>query len=286
MILVTGATGTVGGQLVDQLSRRGAPVRAFVRSQERADVLRGYDCEIAVGSYDDPQSLHRALGGVTKVFLLSPPSEQMASQELAVLAAVRAGHAEVQVVKLAAIGVDGEVAGSRLLEQHRTVVDALVEHGQPHTVLAPNSFMQNFLLWAGSVQEQGAFYAPAGEGAVSHVDARDIAAVAAHVLTTDGHDGATYTVTGSQALTYTEVAEHFSTALGKTVSYVDVPPDGARAAMVDAGLSPWLADGLVELNARYRAGGASVITDEVQKATGHEPRTVEGFLGDHLTAFR
>lgn len=286
MILVTGATGTVGGQLIDQLSRRGAPVRAFVRSQERADVLRGYDCEIAVGSYDDPQSLHRALGGVTKLFLLSPPSEQMASQELAVLAAVRAGHAEVQVVKLAAIGVDGEVAGSRLLEQHRTVVDALVEHGQPHTVLAPNSFMQNFLLWAGSVQEQGAFYAPAGEGAVSHVDARDIAAVAAHVLTTDGHDGATYTVTGSQALTYTEVAEHFSTALGKTVSYVDVPPDGARAAMVDAGLSPWLADGLVELNARYRAGGASVITDEVQKATGHEPRTVEGFLGDHLTAFR
>ena len=286
MILVTGATGTVGGHLVDQLSRHGAPVRALVRSQERADVLRGYDCEIAVGSYDDPQSLHRALGGVTKLFLLSPPSEQMAAQELAVLTAVRAGHGDVHVVKLAAAGVDGEVAGARLLEQHRTVVDALVEHGQPHTVLAPNSFMQNFLLWAGSVQEQGAFYAPAGEGAVSHVDARDVAAVAAHVLTSDGHDGATYTVTGPRALTYAEVAEHFSTALGKTVSYIDVPPEGARAAMVDAGLSPWLADGLVELNARYRAGGASVVTDEVQKATGHQPRTVEGFLGDHLTAFR
>ena len=286
MILVTGATGAVGGHLVDQLSRRGAAVRALVRSQERADVLRGYDCEIAIGSYDDPQSLHRALGGVTKLFLLSPPSEQMASQELAVLTAVRAAHPAVQVVKLAAIGVDGDVAGARLLEQHRTVVDALVEHGQPHTVLAPNSFMQNFLLWAGSVQEQGAFYAPAGEGAVSHVDARDIAAVAAHVLTSDGHDGATYTLTGPRALTYAEVAEHFSTALDKPVSYVDVPPEGARAAMVDAGLSPWLADGLVELNARYRVGAASVVTDEVHKATGRAPRTVEGFLSDHLAAFR
>lgn len=286
MILVTGATGTVGGHLVDQLSRSGAPVRALVRSQERADVLRGYDCEIAIGSYDDPQSLHRALGGVTKLFLLSPPSEQMASQELAVLTAVRAAHAAVQVVKLAAIGVDGDVAGARLLEQHRTVVDALVEHGQPHTVLAPNSFMQNFLFWAGSVQEQGAFYAPAGEGEVSHVDARDVAAVAAHVLTSDGHDGATYTVTGPRALTYAEVAEHFSTALGKPVSYVDVPPEGARAAMVDAGFSPWLADGLVELNARYRAGAASVVTDEVHKATGRTPRTVEVFLSDHLAAFR
>ena len=286
MILVTGATGTVGGHLVDQLSRSGTPVRALVRSQERADVLRGYDCEIAIGSYDDPQSLHRALAGVTKVFLLSPPSEQMAEQELAVLTAVRTAHGDCHVVKLAALGVDGEVAGARLLEQHRSVVDALIEHGQPHTVLAPNSFMQNFLFWAGSVQEQAAFYTPTGQGAVSHVDARDVAAVAAHVLTSDGHDGATYTVTGPQALTYTEVAERFSTALGKTVSYVDVPPDGARAAMVDGGLSPWLADGLVELNARYRTGAASVVTDEVRTATGHEARTVEAFLGDHLTAFR
>jgi len=285
MILVTGATGTVGGHLVRQLCGHGAAVRALVRSQEKADSLRGYDCETAIGSYDDEHSLHVALAGVDRVFLLSAPGEHMADQELAVVRAMQHAHGEVRVVKLAAAGVDGD-GDNRLLREHRRVVAGLAEAGIPTTVLAPNSFMQNFLLWAGSAQEQGAFYLPAGEAALSHVDARDVAAVAAHVLTSEGHEGATYTITGPEALTYHQVADALSKLLDKPVRYVEVPPAAAREAMTGSGVPEWLANGLLELFEAYRGGAAAGITDEVHKATGSPARTVEAFLRDHLSAYR
>ncbi len=146
--------------------------------------------------------------------------------------------------------------------------------------------MQNLLGLAAGIQEQGAFFLPAGDGAVSHVDARDVAAVAAHVLTSEGHAGATYTVTGPEALTYQQVAERIGAALGKPVRYVDVPGEAARSAMVEAGMPAWVADGLVALNGVYKSGAAAQVTDEVRKATGRSPRTLPDFLADHLGAFR
>lgn len=287
MILVTGATGMVGGHVLRQLTGQSAPVRALVRSEEKGDTLRGYDCELAVGSYEDAGSLDRALQGTDHVFLISPANEHMAQQEKGLVdAAVRAGSSP-HIVKLAAAGVDapGET-GVNFLAQHRRVVEHLRETGLATTVLAPNGFMQNLLGLAGSIQEQGAFFLPAGDAAISLVDARDVAAVAAHVLTSEGHAGATYTVTGSEALTYQHVAERLGAALGKPVRYVDVPGEAARSAMVEAGMLPWMADGLVALNAVYKSGAAAQVTEEVQKATGRSPRTLSDFLADHLGAFR
>lgn len=284
MILLTGATGNVGSHLLSDLCRGGHAVRALVRSAEKADNLRGYDCETAVGDFDDPGSLHRALAGVDRLFLLSPAGERMAEQEKAVVDAAAAAHGQVRVVKLAAAGYhEGRTA---LGDQHAAVVEHLRVRGLPHTVLAPSVFMQNTLAWAGTISESGQFSLPAGDGAVSLVDAHDVAAVAAHVLTSDGHDGASYTVTGPEALTYNQVAERFTNALGKPVRYQDVPPAAAREAMVAAGMSAWLADALVELTAVYRSGGAAGTTDEVQKAIGRPARSFEDFLRDHLAAFR
>lgn len=284
MILLTGATGNVGSHLLSDLCRGGHSVRALVRSAEKADNLRGYDCETAAGDFDDPGSLHRALAGVDRLFLLSPAGERMAEQEKAVVDAAAAAHATVRVVKLAAAGYhEGRTA---LGAQHSAVVEHLRASGLPHTVIAPSVFMQNTLAWAGTISETGQFPLPAGEGAVSLVDARDVAAVAAHVLTSDGHEGASYTVTGPEALTYTQVAERFTSALGKPVRYQDVPPTAAREAMVAGGMSPWLADSLVELTALLRSGGAAGTTDEVQKATGRPARSFDDFLRDHMSAFR
>lgn len=285
MILVTGATGNVGGHLVRQLCQAGGPVRALVRTQEKADTLRGYDCEIAIGSYEDARSLHKALVDVEAVFLLSPPGPRMAEQEIAVLAELGHAHADPRVVKLAAAGVDRPELQGRLLEQHRRVVARLQADGVRHTVLAPNSFMQNLVLNAASIQETGAFFTPAGDAAISHVDVRDVAEVAAHVLTSDGHDGRTYTVTGPEALTYDDVAERLSKVLGREVRYVDIPPERARTAMLESGLPEWLAEGLLELAANYRAGAAAAVTDEVQKATGRPARSIDEFLADHRMAF-
>jgi uncharacterized protein YbjT (DUF2867 family) len=286
VILVTGATGNVGGALVAALSAAGVPTRALVRSRERGDNLRGYDVDLAIGSYDDPGSLRAALADVDRVFLMSPASPQAADQELAVVAAVQAEAPEAAVVKLAAAGVDapGE-SPVRFVRQHQQVVQALADSGLPTTVLAPGSFLQNLLRQAASVQEQGALYASVGDAALSHVDVRDVAAVAAHVLTSDGHAGATYTVTGPEALTYAQVAEVFARVLGTPVRAVDVPPEQSREAMTGSGVPEWLADGLLELDDVYRTGAGAVVTDEVQKATGRPARSVEQFVQEHRAAF-
>lgn len=286
MILVTGATGNVGGALVSRLSTAGAPVRALVRSRVRGDDLRGYDVDLAVGTYEDEASLRAALEGVERVFLLTPASEQMAAQETALVRAARDVCPDAHVVKLAAAGVDA--AGDspvRFLRSHQEVVRALVDSGLRHTVLAPGSFMQNLLAQAASVQADGVLRAGAGDGAISHVDVRDVAAVAEHVLTTDGHDGATYTITGPEALTYDQVAETVGRVLGKPVRYEQLTPEQDRSALLSAGVPAWLADGLVELAEVARSGGAAAVTDEVQKATGRPARSLEEFVTEHRAAF-
>ena len=281
MILITGATGTVSSHLLQELCGAGHDVRALVRSPERADSLRGYHCEAAIGSYEDADSLRHALKGVDRVFLLSPPSERMGEQERALVDVL---DPAVHVVKLAARGFDS--GRGALAKQHLSVVDRLRERDQPTTVVAPTSFLQNVLGWVGSITATGTFFAPAGQLAVAHVDARDVASVAAHALTSAGHEGATYVVTGPEALTYTALASRMAAALGRDVAYVDVPTEAARQDMVGSGMSPWLAEALVELFALQAEGGSEEVTDEVARATGRDARSLEDFLVDHAAAFR
>ncbi len=284
MILVTGATGNIGGYLVRELCGAGAPTRALVRSPERADDLRGLDCEVAVGTFEDAASLKAALTGVDRVFLVSSGTEGLAEREGALVDALAPG---VGVVKLAAAGVDQPGPTSvRFLADHRAVLARLADADVPTTVLAPSSFMQNLLRQAAGVTGEGVIRASVGDSAVSHVDARDIAAVAAHVLTSDGHEGATYTVTGPEALTYGQVAERMSAVLGREVRHVDVPGDQMRAGMLAMGMPEWTVSGLAELDTVYRSGAGAVVTDEVTKATGRPARSLEDFLGAHRAAFR
>lgn len=281
MILVTGATGNVGGELIARLCEAGVPTRALVRTPEKADALRGYDCEVAVGDYSDRDSLTDALRGVETVFLVTPDGPGQVRQERSVIdAVVRAGGA--RIIKQA---VMGPAAVGRMGDNHAGALDYLRSSGLPHTVLAPNSFMQNLLRSAALVQEQNKLAVPAGNGALSCVDARDVAAVAAHVVTTEGHEGATYEITGPEALTFGEMAVRMSRVLGRDISYVDVAPHEFRATIVDSGMSEWLADALGDLMSAIRAGKAAAVTDEVKKATGRPARPIEDFLATHRMAF-
>lgn len=282
MILVTGATGNVGSELTARLCAGGTPTRALVRTPEAADLLRGYDCEIAVGDFADAAALDRALEGVAALYLLTPASERQVDQERAVIdAAVRAGG--VRVVKHAVLGYDGGIG--RFGDNHAHSIEALRASGLPHSVLAPNSFMQNLLTSAAPVQEQSILPVAGGDAAVSHVDARDVAAVAAHVLTTEGHEGATYEITGPEALTYAEVAGQLSELLGREIRYLDVPPEQAQQGMLAAGLPGWSAGAIDELTAAYREGKGAKVTGEVEKATGAPARPLRDFLAHHHAAF-
>jgi len=282
VILVTGATGNVGSALTAALCEAGRPARALVRTPESADNLRGLDCEIAIGSFDDPASLDEALGGVEAMYLLTPAGPRQVDQERSAIdAAARAGG--VRVVKHAVLGYDGGIGA--IGDSHAKSIEHLRASGLSHTILAPNSFMQNFLRSAALVQQQSILPLAGGAAAVSHVDARDVAAVAAHVLAGDGHEGATYQITGPEALTYAEVAAELSTLLGREIRYIDAAPDQARESMVGAGMPEWFADAVDELMASYREGNGAEVTDEVEKATGRPARSLSRFLADHRAAF-
>lgn len=131
----------------------------------------------------------------------------------------------------------------------------------------------------------GKFFAAAGDAKVSAIDVRDIALAAAAALTGHGHEGRTYDLTGPDALTHTEMAERLSEAIGRRVTFVDVPAETMRGALLNAGLPIWQADGLIEDYAHYRRGEASVIKSGVKDASGEPPRSFFIFARDYARAF-
>lgn len=186
------------------------------------------------------------------------------------------------------LGANGAQIGSPLAfwDAHGRIEQRLRESGIPSTVLHPSSYTSNLLASAETIRHLGRLFAPAGDAKVTLIDPRDVAAVAAVVLTSGGHAGRTYTLTGPEALTYHQAAEQLSAAIGQPVEYVDVPGPAAREGMVQAGMPEWLADQLVILWDQLRRGAASTTTDMVRVLTGREPRTVAEYARDHGEAFR
>jgi uncharacterized protein YbjT (DUF2867 family) len=287
VIVVFGGTGTIGGEVLRALAAQGAPVRAVVRDQARAAALP-VPVPTMVADLADPPSLGPVVRDADHVFVVTPASQRQVELETALVDAVAAAPGRPHLVKLAAAGYDAvpPEQAIALAANHARVVAHIRARGIPHTVLAPSAFMTNLLGSAGTVRADGALYGSAGDGGVSWVDPADIAAVAAHVLTSGGHEGASYTVTGPEALGYAAVAERIGAAIGRPVRYVDVPPEQFRQNLGSAGLPPWLADALTELEQLYRGHHAEAVTDEVQKATGRPPASFDDWLARHRDAFR
>jgi uncharacterized protein YbjT (DUF2867 family) len=283
MILVTGATGHVGSELVRLLAEQGAPARALVHSPDKAVPIQHLGLETALGDYEQPDTLDVAMKGCDQLFLLSPPSPRQPQQEQHVIdAARRAGVEHVVKQSVPWAGPDAPLVFCRW---HGQVEQHLAQSGLAYTLLRPSSFMQNFLMSAQQVADQGVLYGMFGEGRVAFIDARDIAVVAAELLTNPGHQGASYSPTGPEALSAAEVAERLSAATGRQVRSVDLGPDGYRQALAGAGMPGWLVDGVVESNTMLAAGHAATVTNEVARLTGRPPRAFAQFAADHQAAF-
>lgn len=284
MILVTGATGSNGTELTKLLASRGVPVRAMVRSAGKAAAIAQLaGVELAVGDFDDPASVERALQGVEKAFLVTDSSERAEARQRAFVEAARRTGLK-HIVKLSQLAAD-EGSPVRFLRYHAAVERAILEAGIAHTFLRPNLFMQGLLAFRAPIASEGRFFAAAGDAEVSVVDVRDIAAAAAAALTEPGHEGRIYDLTGPEPLTHAEMAASLSDALGRRVTFVDVAPEDMRGALLGAGLPPWQADGLVEDYAHYRRGEAAAVASGVQDATGQPPRAFRDFARDYAAAF-
>ena len=284
MILITGASGNVGTELVKILTARGVALRAMVRSPEAAQKIEARaGVEIVAGDFNDAATIARALAGIDRAFLLTPSSEQAEAQQSAFVdVARRAGVQHLVKLSQWAAALDSPV---RFLRYHAAVEHTIRASGLPYTFLRPNLFMQGFLGFRTSIIAQGSFFAAAGEAKISVIDVRDIAAVAAVALTEPGHAGRIYDLTGPEALTHSEMAAWLSAALGRRVDFVDVSPDAMRGALIGIGLPAWQVEGLLEDYAHYRCGEASAVASGVQDVTGHAPRSFADFARDYVPAF-
>src|SRR5215469_12909719 len=245
MILVTGSTGTNGIEIVRLLSRVGVPCRALVRNPHKAAIfsdLRGV--EVVEGDLARPETLVPALAGVDRALLCSSIGPDLVKlQGNFVRAAKEAGVP--YIVKFSGMGADIH-SEWRFLRWHGIAERELEDSGLAFTHLQPNQFMQVYLRFQPTIASQRKFYAASQDSLGSPVEVRNIAAVARAVLPGAGHEGKKYVITGPEALSYFDVADQLSAAIGKRVSYVDVPLEVARQAILDAGAPEWFAEGQAE----------------------------------------
>jgi uncharacterized protein YbjT (DUF2867 family) len=280
LILVIGGRSKIGSALLDQLGKRGAPVRALARSSEQSAPFQP-PIETVTGDLGDPASLEAAMRGVERVFLLCGPTPDEVALNRNAIDAARASAVRL-VVRSSILAAD-PASPATFVHNHGESDAYLVRSGLPHIILRPNYFAQNVPESViPTIDSDGRFYANLGDARLSVVDTADVGAVAAVVLTNPGHEGKTYDVTGPESLSYDDVASKLSSSLGRRVEYVDVPDAAARSALAGAGFGDWLVESLVSLFAQYRRSGttgyASHVTDTVQQLTGQPAHTLDDVL--------
>ncbi len=280
MILITGATGNIGRELILILFEMGEPIRVLVRNETK---VAGLDPRIerAVGDLSAPDTLLSALRGVDKVFLVTFETQQDVNViEAAKLAGVR------HIVKLSTLeATEHKIQVGKWHHEREQLIRA---SGLDWTFLRPGMFMSNTIdWWAASIKGQGSVFFPGGKkGRVAPIDPRDIATVAACALTQPGHSGKAYELTGPELFTIGEMVQVIAGVLGKPVQYRDIPPFAAKLFMLRAGMDKTLVNALMEMLRSLRQDEGAVVTATVQQVTGRRPGTYEAWCREHIESFR
>jgi uncharacterized protein YbjT (DUF2867 family) len=282
-ILITGATGNISSGIITQLKGSEHRLQALVRNPEKAQDLKRQGVELRVGDLEKPWTLGSAFAGADTVWILAPPGPRAPEQCSNALWAARQAGAR-HVVRLSAIGAShtAPTINSRL---HALSDAELAASGIPFTILKPHYFMQNLLMAAQSIAQQGAMYFALADGKMGLIDSRDISEFAAHVLTNAGHEGKTYTLTGPASVSMHQIAAAISEAIGKTVKYVPVTAEAERKTILQMGIDEWMANLLSDYSAAYSLNWGDLVTDDFQRVTGKSPRSIAQFAKDFAGAF-
>lgn len=275
-ILVTGATGTVGSQLVRSLAQ--APdlhVRAFVRNLQKADALANRRIELCRGSFEDTDRLSAALRGVDTLVLITPTGPMAAEQAQVAIAGAKAAGVR-KIVRLSAIraSIEGPTENSR---QHAQTERELRESGLAYALLRPQFYMQNLLGAAGSVVNEGKLYSAVDDGRIGMIDARDVADCLERAVGCSDYDGRAWELSGPQSITHDSVAAVLGEALGRTVACVRVSPEFMSESMRAFGADDWMVRLMADYTRAYRDGFGDFVTDVVETMTGRPARGIETF---------
>ena len=283
MILITGASGSVGKVVLQEAIQKASKVLAMYRSKEEAAKAPA-GCEAVLADYADRQSLLKALHGVNSVYVVCSPIPQLVELESNMLDACREAGVK-HVVLNSAMGA-GDY-GKSFPSWHRKVEDKLKGMGMTYTILRPNGFLQNIVVYnAPSIRAQGAFYAAMGEAKVSYLDVGDIAVVAVRALQAGVHTGKIYELNGPEAISNTELAKRISKVTGRAVNYVDIPEAAQREAMLGLGMPEWQVVALLELQQYYKQGGGAKTDGLLKALIEREPVGLEQYLTANVREFR
>jgi len=280
LTLVVGATGTVGSEVVKQLIDRGGRVRVMTRDPAKAAKF-GKVVEIVEADLGKPETLRPAFAGIEKAFVLSNgPGIALEGNALAVAKASGVRH----VVNVTAQELEfPELAAAPLGQAHLSIERALAKSGLAWTILRPSWFASNMLVPFLMDLHAGETVLPAGDGKEAPIDPRDIAAVAVKALTTPGHEGRTYAITGPELLSQTDMMARASAVLGRPLKHVDISEAEALTRWLSMGVPREFADSLIGHFKAVKAGRAH-LTPAVAEITGRPPRRFEDWVRDHRTA--
>jgi uncharacterized protein YbjT (DUF2867 family) len=283
MILITGASGTVGKAVLNEVALSGAKHKAMYRSaNEAARAPAG--TQAVVADFAKKETFAAALRDVDAVYLVCSPIPDLVQLECNMIDSCRTAGVK-QIVLNSALGA-GDYPKS-FPSWHRKVEDKLKTTGISFTILRPNSFHQNVVTYfAPSIRAQGVFYSSIGNARVSFLDVRDIAVAAAKALSGGEHIGKTYELNGPEALTYGELAEKISKHAGRAVQYMDIPVQAQRKAMLEQGMPTWQVDALLDLQEYYTSGNGGTVDALLPKLLGRPPITMDRFLVESAGEFR
>jgi uncharacterized protein YbjT (DUF2867 family) len=282
MICITGASGTVSSELIKELELAKTPFRAAYFSNKKAEAARANGIDAVIIDYNRPETLRAAFQGCDTLFLLGPNALNQTQLELNAVEAAKAVGVR-HIVKQSVMGAADEAFSLALV--HRPVEKAIASSGMTWTFLRPNSFMQNVVTFMGkTIKAESAFYSASGEAKISHVDVRDIAAVAVKGLTEPTHIRKVYTLTGPEALTYDEIANELSTVLGRPIHHISLSPSDMKHGMLAEGMPEALADRMLDLERYFREGQASRITPDIKQVTGRNPRRFAQYARDYASS--
>jgi len=267
-ILVLGATGTIGNEVVKALAKKDIHFKAAVHNASKAENLKKISPKIEIVEVDlyNPASLAKAFVGIESIFVLTPPGQTMTPTENIVSEAKKA-HVK-HFVRLSAFSAEDPkwVWG----QEHIKAENLLHDSGIPTTVLRPSYFMTNSFGSLQTIKEQGKIYAATGNTKINQIAPSDIGEAAAIVLTTSGHGGKTYQLVGPDSFTTAEVAKVFSDLLGKEVQYVPIDDEALRK-QAGTFLPPASIDPFINMYQRFRDGiYSSNASKDLKTLTGKE----------------
>jgi len=278
--LVTGATGSIGSRVVEDLLRNGERPRVFVRDANKAEALYGGRVDVVMGDLADASSMKSGFAGARSVLLINTGREIPERDREAAKAAKEAGVKHL--VKLSSLD-SRERFGTGVWHAQGEV--AIRESGLAFTFVQPSGFMSNALFWAESIKRDGMVSSCTDDGKIAFIHPEDIAAVAARVLTSQDYLGEALAITGPEALSYSEMTEKIGAAIGRHLAFRIIPEEEERRRLEAGGTPDWEIEYHLSIYRAIREGRASTVTDTVERVLGRKPITFDRWARENVSAF-